>query len=294
MVHSHTLYLGLDVHKETTDVAYSSTGDGSIHFHGTIPTNVRSVNKLIKKFGSKASDLVVVYEAGPCGYWLQRHLVKYGVQCWVVAPALIPKAPSDKVKTDRRDAMALARLAQAGLIESIHIPDADDEAIRDLIRCREDAMIDLRQARQRLKSFLLRNGHPCSGRTNWSDAYKRHLADIHFLEPAKKLTFQHYIAITEERYQRLQHLERELQEVADKWRWYPLVQFLCALRGIRFLSAMTIVAELGDMRRFTNPRALMNFVGLTPSEHSSGQRQRQGGITKCGNTHARRILIEAA
>ncbi|MDO6766188.1 transposase [Agarivorans sp. 1_MG-2023] len=120
------------------------------------------------------------------------------------------------------------------------------------------------------------------------------MADIHFLEPAKKLTFQHYINIVTERYERLQHLEQELQLIAQDWSWYPLVQYLTVLRGIRFLSAITLVAELGDMRRFANPRSLMNFVGLTPSEYSSGNRQKQGGITKCGNTHARRILIEAA
>ena len=155
-------------------------------------------------------------------------------------------------------------------------------------------MLDCRQARQRLKLFLLRNGHPCSGRQVWNEAYKRHLPDIHFLEPAKKLTFQHYINIVTERYERLQHLEQELQVIAQSWCWYPLVQYLTVLRGIRFLSAITLVAELGDIRRFANPRSLMNFVGLTPSEYSSGNRKKQGGITKCGNTHARRILIEAA
>ncbi|WP_158538146.1 transposase [Corallincola holothuriorum] len=141
---------------------------------------------------------------------------------------------------------------------------------------------------------MLRNGHPCSGRQNWNDAYKRHLADIHFLAPAKKLTYQHYINTVSERYERLQRIELELQSIAESWCWYPLVQRLTVLRGIRFLSAITLVAELGDMRRFERPRSLMNFVGLTPSEHSSGLRQKQGGITKCGNTHARRILIEAA
>jgi len=295
MSQSTTLFIGLDVHKETTDVAVVfDNRDDEVHFHGTIPTNIRSFNKLIRKYKDKASNLCVVYEAGPCGFWLYRHLIKHGVTCWVVAPALIPKAPGDRVKTDRRDACALARLARADMVHPIHVPDADDEAIRDLIRCREDAMLDFRQARQRLKSFLLRNGHPCSGRQNWTEAYKRHLADIHFLEPAKKITFQHYINIVTERYERLQSLERELEVVVTSWRWYPLVQLLTVLRGIRFLSAVTLVAELGDMRRFSSPRSLMNFVGLTPSEHSSGLRQKQGGITKCGNTHARRILIEAA
>lgn len=295
MPESNTVFLGFDVHKDSTDVAVATSDTRSpVQHYGTITTTLRSVNKLIKKFKSQTSSLCVVYEAGPCGFWLYRHLLKIGVECWVISPSLIPKAPGDKIKTDRRDAMALARLARGGILHPIHVPDAQDEAIRDLIRAREDAMVDLRQARQRLKSFLLRNGHPCSGRHNWSEAHKRHLADIHFHEPAKKITFQHYINTVSERHERLQHIELELSVVAECWSWYPLVQWLTTLRGIRFLSAITLVAELGDMRRFTNPRSLMNFVGLTPSEHSSGARQSQGGITKCGNTHARRILVEAA
>ncbi|RJG37023.1 IS110 family transposase, partial [Motilimonas pumila] len=290
-----TLFIGLDVHKETTDVAYSFDNNRDApHYHGTIPTNIRSINKLIKHLHPKASQLCVVYEAGPCGFWLYRHLLKHNIDCWVVSPSLIPKAPGDKIKTDRRDAIALANVAASGMVSPIHVPNAEDEAVRDLVRCREDAMIDLRQARQRLKSFLLRNGHPCSGRNNWNDAYKRHLADIHFLPPAKKIAYQDYINTVEERQQRLHHIEQALEVVAKKWCWFPLVQFLTTLRGIRFISAMTLVAELGDMRRFNSPRSLMHFIGLTPSEYSSGQRQKQGGITKCGNTHARRILIEAA
>lgn len=284
----------MDVHKETTDVAFVSTEDSTVSFYGTIPTNSRSALNIIKKFANKASHLCVVYEAGPCGSWLYRLLKHKGIECWVVAPSLIPKAPGDKVKTDRRDAMTLARLAKADLIQSIHIPDAHDEAIRDLIRCREDCMVDLRQARQRLKSFILRNGLSYSGRDNWSDAHKCHLADLRFYEPAQNITFQHYRSIVETRYQQLQHTERELEVVVQQWRWYPLVQFLTVFRGIRFISAVYLVAELGDLRRFASPCSLMNFVGLTPSEHSRGQRQQQGTITKCGNTHARRILIEAA
>ncbi|WP_087026393.1 IS110 family transposase [Thaumasiovibrio subtropicus] len=295
MSKSNTLFIGLDVHKETTDVAYVSDKlDDRVQYHGTINTNLRAFNKLLRYFKAKANKLCVTYQAGPCGYWLYRHLNSHGIECWVVAPSLTPKAPGDRVKTDKRDAMTLARLARTGDINSIYIPDSCDEAIRDLIRCREDAMLDYRQAKMRLKSFLLRHGHPCTGRQNWTEAYRRHLGAIHFLEPAQKIAYQHYINIVTEQFERLQHLNIELETLAQSWRWYPLVQRLCVLRGIRFLSAVTLVAELGDLRRFNHPRSLMNFVGLTPSEYSSGTRQRLGAITKTGNTHARRILVEAA
>ncbi|GAB1069415.1 MAG: hypothetical protein SAqPseu_33930 [Shewanella algae] len=158
MSKANTLFIGLDVHKETTDVAWVSDKSAeTVHYHGTIPTNLRSFDKLIKNQTAKTSKLCVIYEAGPCGFWLYRHLLRRGIECWVVAPALIPKAPGDRVKTDKRDAMTLARLARSGDLHSIYVPDERDEAIRDLIRCREDAMLDLRQARQRLKSFLLRH-----------------------------------------------------------------------------------------------------------------------------------------
>lgn len=295
MSKSNTLFLGLDVHKETTDVAFVSDKlDDHVKHHGTINTNLRAINKLIKNFKEKTNHLCVIYEAGPCGFWLYRHLNSHGIECWVVSPSLTPKAPGDRVKTDKRDSMTLARLARTGDIASIYIPDSRDEAIRDLIRCREDTMLDYRQARMRLKSFLLRHGHPCSGRQGWTEAYRRHLGGIHFLEPAQKIAYQHYINVVTERYERLQKLNIELETLAQSWRWFPLVQRLTVLRGIRFLSAVTLVAELGDLRRFAHPRSLMNFVGLTPSEHSSGNRKYLGAITKCGNTHARRILVEAA
>ena len=295
MLKPNILFIGLDVHKKNTDVAFvSDTMGDSVSYYGTIPTNLRAFNKLTKNLADKAHKLCVVYEAGPCGFWLYRHLKKHDIECWVIAPALVPKAPGDKVKTDKRDAINLARLARSGDLQSIYVPEPGDEAIRDLIRCREDAMLDLRQARQRLKSFLLRNGHPCSGRQNWTEAYRRHLADIHFLEPAQKITFQDYINTVTERYERLQRLDLEIDKISDTWRWYPLVQRFMIFRGIRLLSAMTLVAELGDIRRFAQPTSLMNFIGLTPSEYSSGFHRNQGSITKCGNGHARRILIESA
>ncbi len=295
MSQSNTLFIGLDVHKDTTDASYVSDNlTDTVQYYGTIPTTTTAINKLLVKLAKNAKKIVVIYEAGPCGFWLYRHLTKKGITCWVVAPSMTPKAPGDKVKNDKRDSATLARLARTNDIRPIYVPDDQDEAMRDLVRCREDAMLDLRQARQRLKSFLLRHGHPCNGRQNWTESYRRYLADIHFTEPARKLAYQECINMVNERQDRLDRIEVAMQVHAEAWRWFPLVQRLMVLRGIRFLTALVLVAELGDLRRFTHPASLMKFVGLTPSEYTTGPRQRYGSITKCGNTHARRVLIESA
>jgi transposase len=295
MRHSSTLYVGLDVHKESIAVAYApEERDAEVVFLGTIGTRQCDIDKLVRPLTSKAKQLVFVYEAGPCGYWLYRYLTKKHLLCWVVAPSLVPKKAGDRVKTDRRDATQLARLMRSGDLTPVYVPAVEDEAIRDLSRAREDAIRDLKAAKNRLKAFLLRQDIRYEGRATWGPAHLRWLAEVVCPTPAQQIVFQEYVRAVSEHQERLQRLEAELREQVHTWRLSPVVQALQAMRGIQFTVAVTLIAELGDLTRFENPRQLMSYLGLTPSEYSSGERRRQGSITKAGNTFARRALIEGA
>lgn len=292
---SRTLFVGLDVHKETIAVAYVTDHlDAEVVYLGTCGTRQCDIDKLIRQLQSRSKHLVFVYEAGPCGYWLYRYLTKKKLVCRVVAPSLIPKKAGDRVKTDRRDAVHLARLMRSGDLTPVYVPAVEDEAIRDLTRAREDALRDLKAAKARLKAFLLRQDIRYGGHANWGPAHLRWLAEVVCPTPAQQIVFQEYVRAVSEHHERLQHLEAALQEPTHAWRLYPVVQALQALRGVQFTVAITLVAELGDLTRFDHPRPLMSYLGLTPSEYSSGERRRQGGITKAGNTHARRALVEGA
>jgi transposase len=295
MSHSSTLYIGLDVHKESIAVAYvAQAHDAEVIYLGTIGTRQADIDQLVRKLHSKAKYLVFVYEAGPCGYWLYRYLTKQGHRCWVVAPSLIPKKAGDRVKTDRRDAVQLARLMRSGDLTPVYVPAVEDEAIRDLSRAREDAICDLKAAKFRLKAFLLRQDIRYTGRATWGPAHLRWLSEVVCATPAQQIVFQEYVRAVNEHTERLQRLEQELEEQGNTWRLPPVVEALQALRGVQFTVAVTIVAELGDLTRFENPRQLMKYLGLIPSEYSSGEQRRQGSITKAGNTHARRVLVEGA
>jgi transposase len=295
MSQSTTLYVGMDVHKESIAVAYVAQDHGAeVVFLGSIGTRQCDIDQLIRKMQSKAAHLVFVYEAGPCGYWLYRYLTKKGHICWVVAPSLIPKKAGDRVKTDRRDAIQLARLMRSGDLTPIYIPSVEDEAIRDLSRAREDAIRDLKAAKVRLKAFLLRHDIRYTGRATWGSAHLRWLSEVICAPPAQQIVFQEYVRAVNEHAERLQRLEQELCEQVTTWRLAPVVEALQALRGVQFTVAVTIVAELGDLTRFDNPRQLMSYLGLIPSEYSSGERRHQSSITKAGNSHARRALIEGA
>src|SRR5213593_218059 len=295
MQQSSTLYVGLDVHKESIAVAYVAQAHGAeVVSLGTIGARQCDIDKLLRQLQSKGQQLVFVYEAGPCGYWLYRYLMKKGYVCWVVAPSLIPKKTGDRVKTDRRDAMQLARLMRSGDLTPVYVPAVDDEAIRDLSRAREDTLRDLKAAKLRLKAFLLRHDIRYTGRANWSPAHLRWLSEVVCPTPAQHIVFQEYVQTVTEQTERLQRLEHALHEQVQTWRFQPVVEAFQALRGVQCTVAVTTVAELGDLTRFDNPRQLMNYLGLTPSEYSSGERRRQGGITKMGNGHARRVLVEAA
>jgi transposase len=295
MPQSSTLYVGLDVHKESIAVAYIAQEHGAeVIYLGGIGTRQCDIDHLIRKMPSKAKHLVFIYEAGPCGYWLYRYLTKKGHNCWVVAPSLIPKKAGDRVKTDRRDAVQLARLMRSGDLTPVYIPQEEDEALRDLSRAREDALGDLKAAKFRLKAFLLRHDIRYTGRATWNPAHLRWLSEVVCATPAQQMVFQEYVRAVNEHTERLHRLEQELQEHVKTWRFNPVVEALQAWRGVQFTVAVTMVAELGDLTRFDTPKELLKVLGLIPSEYSSAERRRQGSITKAGNTHARRVLVEGA
>ena len=290
-----TLFVGLDVHKDSISVAYAAGGRPEpAQFLGPIGTRQCDVDKMIRKLHSKASHLIFAYEAGPCGYVLYRYLTAKGFDCQVVAPSLMPKRPGDRIKNDRRDAVELARLLRSGDLTPVYVPTVEDEAIRDLCRARDATRVTLRAAKLRLKSFLLRLGLHYTGRANWTAAHRRYLAKVVCPTPTQQIVFQEFILAVDEQVERLHRIEQELLDLAPSWRLYPVVEALQAMRGVQWVVAITVVVELGDLTRFDNPRQLAAFVGLIPSEHSSGAKRRLGAITKTGNSRARRVLIEGA
>ena len=225
---------------------------------------------------------------------MYRYLTEKGLTCEVVAPSLIPRRPGDKVKTDRRDAVELARLSRSGDLTAVYVPTVEDEAIRDLCRARDAARVTLKDAKLRLKAFLLRLGLHYVGRADWNAAHQRYLAKVVCPTPAQQIVFQEGVRAVDEQVDRLTRIEAEWHELAPHWHRYPVVEALQALRGVQWVVALTVVAELGDLTRFDSPRQLAAFVGLVPSEYSTGTARRQGGITKAGNGRARRVLVEAA
>jgi len=285
----------MDVHKDSIAVADVAQEHGAeVMSLGAIGTRQCDIDQLVRKMPSQAKHLVFVYEAGPCGSWLYRYLRKKDYDCWVVAPSLIPTKAGDRVKTARRDAVQLARLARSGDLTAVSVPKVEDEAIRDLTRAREDTISDLKDTKFRLKAFLLRHDIRYTGRANWSPAHLRWLSEVVCPTPAQQIVFQEYVRAVNEHTERLQRLEQELQEQVKSWRLHPVVEALQALRGVQCTVAVTMVAEIGDLTRFDTPRELMKFLGLIPSAYSSGERRQQGSITKAGNPHARRALVEGA
>jgi len=237
---------------------------------------------------------VFVYEAGPCGFWLQRYLRGKGLDCIVVAPSLIPKRPGDRIKTDRRDARNLALALRAGTLSAVHVPTPAQEAFRDVVRAWQQSKRDLTAARQRLKSFLLRNAVRYTGQASWHAAHRRWLSELVLPSAAQQLVFQELVDASSERERRRDRLEVELERLAPDWDGYPRAPALLAFRGIQKTVAYTVVAEAGDLRRFSHPSRFMAWLGLVPGEHSSGPTRRQGPITRCGNRWARTLLVEAA
>jgi transposase len=287
-------YVGLDVHKATIVVAVADEGRGEVRKHGAIRNSPEAVLKLVRKLGP-AERLVCCYEAGPCGYGLQRQLEGLGAACTVVAPSLIPTRPGERVKTDQRDAVKLARLLRAGELTSVWVPDAEHEALRDLSRAREAARDARHVARQQVRKLLLRLGiaEP-SGTQAWSQRYWTWLRTVELSQPLQQVVLEDAIETVEAGTARLERLERAVAEAATTGRHASLIAALQSLRGVGIITAVTLVAELGDLGRFATPRPLMAYVGLVPSEHSSGESQRRGRITKAGNSHVRHVLVQAA
>jgi len=297
MAKHNIVFIGLDTHKSFIEVAYIEDVRGVKPIHlGKNPSTRQSVKKLVRQFESKYPDATLhfVYEAGPCGYWIYRLITSLGHCCYVIAPSLIPKKPGDRIKTDKRDAMNLAKLLKSEDLTAIYVPEPEDEAVRDLSRARETAMKDLKDGKYQLKALLLRNNVTAKVKDNWSKQHLRWLTELILPYPAQQIVLQEYIQAITERMNRLKRLDNELEHHVKNWRYYPVVKAIQAMRGVRLLVATGLVAELGDLTRFDHPRKLMSYLGLVPSEHSSGGKRSIGAITKCGNSRARRLLVEGA
>jgi transposase len=290
-----TTFVGLDVHKATVCVALAESGrGGEVRQIGVFENRPEILSRIVARLAKSGRRLSFCYEAGPCGYGLHRLLTGSGHECVVVAPSLIPIKAGDRVKTDRRDAMMLAKLHRAGELTALWVPDGAHEAMRDLIRARATSVRVLGKARQHLQGFLLRHERVYRGVRTWSLAYRRWLTTLRFEHPAQQIVLQDYIHAVRDAEARRDRLTEQIEELLPHWSMAPVVAALQAMRGVAFVVAITVVAEVGDFRRFVHPRQLMAYLGLVPSEHSSGSSVRRGGITKAGNALARRVLIEGA
>ncbi len=288
-----TRFVGLDTSKDSIAVGIADDGRERGRHWGAIENAPEKVRRLMENLGPK-EELLVCYEAGPTGYGLYRQLTRMGIRCIVVAPALIPKRPGDRVKTDRRDAVRLAELLRAGELTAVWVPGEEDEALRDLVRAREDAVADRLRARHRLSKFLLRHDlRPPMKTRAWSVAHRNWLDRLQ-LEGATGAVFREYLHAIDEISGRIERLESEIHEVATQSTRAPVIHALQALRGVQEVTAATLVAEVGEFSRFRHPAQIMAYAGLVPREYSSGSSRWQGGITKTGNAHLRRIAIEAA
>ena len=291
----HIRFVGLDIHKERISVAVAESGrSGAVDYLGEIANDADTISKLCDRLGRSGKPLAFCYEAGPCGYGVHRQLTRLGHRCDVVAPSLIPRKPGDRVKTNRRDATMLARLNRAGELTPVWVPDADHEAMRDLIRLRSVVRQVVTRARQHLQGFLLRHGRKHERGTAWRKAYRRWLSTLAFDHPAQQIAFQDYVDAVMDANGACSRSRNRYSACSRNGTSARSLTALQAMRGIALINAVVLVAEVGDFTRFSNPRQLMAYFGLIPGEQSSGETVWRGGITKTGNTHARRALVEGA
>jgi transposase len=296
MVHSSEAFVGIDTSKLRHAVAIADNGrTGEVRFLGEIENTAAATAKLVRKLAAKYERLTFCYEAGPTGYGLHRQIKSLGHECVVVAPSLIPKRPGDKVKTNRRDAVSLARLLRANELTAVWVPDGRHEAMRDLTRARETAMLDLRSKRQQVSALLLRQGRSYPENKNtWTKAHMIWLASQKFDYPEQRLVFEEMMLAVRQAQERLERLEQAIRAAVPDWSLADLVTGLMAMRGLDLISAATLLAEIGDLSRFQTPPQLMAYLGLVPSEESTGNTIRRGPITKAGNRRARRMLVECS
>ena len=292
-------YIGLDVHKDSIAIAFTKAGERKEPTYfgecgGSVLAAERCLRRVAAKLGVALRDLKVCYEAGPSGFVLARRFLRLGLECVVMSPSRSERKPNEKIKTDRRDAVHIAKAFRNGDITVVRVPPALDEAVRDLCRARTDASDDLSRAKQRLNSFLLRNGFHYSGKARWTPSHLNYLRHLTLPDPVQNLVLEEYLQAIDAGYERVERLATRMKEVLADWEWEPVVRALMACKGFQEVAAMTLISELGDLRRFDHPRKLMAFLGLVPGEYSSGSKRRQNSITKCGNSHARWMLVECS
>lgn len=292
------VYIGLDVHKASVSIALAFAGTAEPESYGKAPADLdsflRVLRRILKKHQLSKKDAALCYEAGPTGFVLARRLRQLDFDIDVIAPSKTPRPSGERIKTDRRDARKLARLFRAGELTPVHIPDVADEVIRDVCRARTDAVDDQKRSRFRLGSFLLRNGYHYTGTTRWKAAHLRYLREMVLPNPAQKIVLEEYLQRIDICVEQVERLEHQMRQLLDSWHRRPFVEALQGFRGFQLVASMTVTSELGDLSRFDHPRKLMAYLGLVPGEDSSGSRRRQGPITKCGNSHARWMLVEIA
>ena len=286
-------FIGLDVHKDSMVIAVAESGRDAARDGGTIPSDWAALEKVLKRL-AETHTLKLCYEAGPTGFALYRRLTKAGYDCQVVAPSLVPRKPGVRIKTDRRDAANLARCLRAGDLTAVSVPEEDIEALRDLERARDAAKKAETTAKHHLGKFLLRNDRVWRDGSNWTQKHKAWIRQQTFSHEAHQRVLRDYLKSLEDATERVERLTKDIEELVEKSVLAPLVTALQSLRGVATISSVVIAAEIGDLRRFDSATKFMAFVGLVPGESSSGQRQQRGSITKTGNRHVRRILVEAA